>query len=50
MTRGRLDRTLRLDPVPPDQMAAFQEIRDRALALLPGWQSQRDAPVAANTQ
>nr|ABZ10198.1 putative peptidase family M23/M37 [uncultured marine microorganism HF4000_APKG10H12] len=38
------------DPVPPDQMAAFQEVRDRALALLPGWQSQRDAPVAANTQ
>jgi hypothetical protein len=31
-------------------MAAFQEVRDRALALLPGWQSQRDAPVAANTQ
>ena len=38
------------DPVPPDQMAAFQEVRDRVLTLLPGWQSQRDAPVAANTQ
>ena len=38
------------DPVPAEQMAAFQEVRDRALALLPGWQSQRDAPVAANTQ
>ena len=39
------------DPVPPDRMVAFQEVRDRALALLTGRQPQRDDdPVSANTQ
>ena len=38
------------DPVPPDQMVAFREVRDRALALLTGRQSRPDAPIGANTQ
>ena len=41
------------DPVPAEQMAAFEEVRDRALAQLTGRQPPRDAyrdPVAANTQ
>ena len=39
------------DPVPPDQMVAFQEVRDRALALLTGRQPWRDDdPISANTQ
>ena len=38
------------DPVPPAQMAAFQEVRDRALELLTGRQPRRDVPVGANTQ
>ena len=39
------------DPVPPDQMAAFEEVRDRALALLTGRRPPRDDyPVGANTQ
>ena len=39
------------DPVPPDQLVAFQEVRDRALALLTGRQPPRDDhPIGANTQ
>ena len=37
------------DPVPPDQMVAFQEVRDRALALLTGRQPPPDDhPLGAN--
>ena len=39
------------DPVPPDHMVAFQEVRDRALALLIGRQPRRDDDsISANTQ
>ena len=39
------------DPVPLDQMVAFQEVRDRVLALLNGRQPWRDDnPISANTQ
>ena len=39
------------EPVPPEHMAAFQEVRDRALALLTGRQPPRDDhPIGANTQ
>ena len=30
------------DPVPPDQMVAFQKVRDRALGQLGGWQPRGD--------
>ena len=36
-------------PVPPEHMAAFEVVRDRALELLTGRQRQ-DVPVGANTQ
>ncbi len=36
-------------PVPPEHMAAFEEVRDRALELLTGRQRQ-NVPVGANTQ
>ena len=38
------------DPVPPEQMVAFKEIRDRALELLAGRQPRPDVSVSANTQ
>ena len=38
------------DPVPPEQMVAFKEIRDRALELLAGRQPGPDVSVSANTQ
>ena len=39
------------DPVPPDQMVAFQEVRDRVLAQLTSRQPWRDDDrVSANTQ
>jgi murein DD-endopeptidase MepM/ murein hydrolase activator NlpD len=39
------------DPVPPDQMVAFHEVRDRVLARLTGRQPWRDDnPISANTQ
>lgn len=38
------------EPVPPEQMVAFQEVRDRALELLTGQQPRPNIPVAANTQ
>ena len=39
------------DPVPPGQMVAFREVRDRALALVTGRQPRRnDELVAVNSQ
>ena len=39
------------DPVPPDQLVAFREVRDRALALLSGRQPWRgDDPIRASIQ
>ena len=38
------------EPVPPEHMAAFQEVRDRALEQLTGRQPRRGIPVGANTQ
>jgi len=39
------------DPVPAEHMAAFQEVRDRALSLLTGRQPPRGGdPIGAHTQ